>query len=77
MNFFGNKHGKNGRDTHFSCLTKFIEAEKKVRKFSSSADIARAITSRQEISNEARKELSKDLMSNLKKKSILNLKKLI
>ena len=51
MNFFAEKHGKNGRDSHFSNLSRFIKAESLVRKLVSSQDIVEAIISRQELAN--------------------------
>ena len=43
INFFGEKHGKNQRDTHFSNISRFIHAESLVKRLTSSQDIADAI----------------------------------
>ncbi len=68
LNFFGDKHGKNGRDTHFSCITKFIQQESLRKQLISTEDIVNAINNGQLKSNENRKLKSKFL--NLKR--ILN-----
>ena len=52
LNFFAEKHGKNGRDAHFSNLSRYIKAESLVRKLISSQDIVDAISERQKLSNE-------------------------
>ena len=62
LNFFGDKHGKNARDTHFSCISKFIKSESFVRQLSTSMDIVDAINKRQELSNILRKEKSTPLV---------------
>jgi len=54
LNFFGDKHGKNSRDTHFSCVSKFIRDETLVRRMTCSQDIVDAIHYRQNISNQNR-----------------------
>lgn len=51
LNFFGDKHGKNLRDQHFSTISNFIKRESFVRQLTSTADIINAINKRQEISN--------------------------
>ena len=51
LNFFAEKHGKNGRDAHFSSVSRFINSESLVRKLVSSQDIVDAIISRQELAN--------------------------
>ena len=51
LNFFGDKHGKNNRDTHFSNIAKFIEAESLVKQLKTSQDIVDAIHKRQSIAN--------------------------
>ena len=52
MNFFCEKHGKNGRDTHFSRLSAFILAESLVRKLSTTQDVVDAIRNRQIYANQ-------------------------
>lgn len=51
MNYFGEKHGKNARDTHFSCLSLFLKMESLVTPLKTSDDIVNAIIKRQAISN--------------------------
>lgn len=51
LNFFAEKHGKNGRDAHFSNISRFIKAESLVRKLVSSQDIVEAILERQKLAN--------------------------
>jgi hypothetical protein len=51
LNFFAEKHGKNGRDSHFFNLSRFFKAESLVRKLVSSQDIVDVIISRQELAN--------------------------
>ena len=53
--FFAEKHGKNGRDSHFSNIAKFITAESLVRRLTSSQDVADAIMTRQRMANENNK----------------------
>jgi hypothetical protein len=52
LNFFGDKHGKNGRDAHFANIARFVNEEALVRQLVSSKDICDAIHKRQAISNE-------------------------
>ncbi len=59
MNFFGEKHGKNGRDTHFSVISRYIHDESLVRQLNSSQDIAEAIQVRQRLSNDFRIAMKK------------------
>lgn len=54
FNFFGEKHGKSGRDTHFSCISKFIRDESLVRQLTCSKDIVNAIHIGQKRSNKNR-----------------------
>ena len=51
MNFFCEKHGKNGRDSHFSQISRFVSDESLVRKLSSTDDVKDAITKRQASAN--------------------------
>lgn len=51
MNFFGEKHGKNMRDTHFYRVAQFVKDESLVRKLETSQDVVDAILKRQEIAN--------------------------
>jgi hypothetical protein len=55
VNFFGDKHGKNNRDTHFSNISKFLAAESLQKKLTSSQDVADAIIKRQKMADENRK----------------------
>ena len=55
LNFFGDKHGKNSRDLHFSHLTRFVEAESLLKKLEKSQDIVDAINKRRIIANENKK----------------------
>ena len=55
LNFFAEKHGKNGRDAHFSNIAKFIEAESLVSRLATSQDIVDAITKRQTLANKNKK----------------------
>ena len=55
LNFSGDKHGKNSRDTHFSHASGFINAESLVKKLESSQDIVNAIITRQNFANEQKK----------------------
>ena len=57
MNFFGDKHGKNGRDAHFSNISRFIVSESLTRKLYCSQDIVDSIFKRQLLSNENNKSL--------------------
>lgn len=52
LNFFGDKHGKNNRDAHFSNLSRFVHAESLVKRLVSSQDIVDAIQKRQLIANQ-------------------------
>ena len=52
LNFFAEKHGKNGRDAHFSNIARFIKAESLIRKLVCSEDIVNAINSRQAATND-------------------------
>jgi hypothetical protein len=61
LNFFGDKHGKNARDSHFSNLSKFIEAESLVNRLYSSQDICDAIEKRQQMAND--NKLGKSILS--------------
>ena len=52
FNFFGDKHGKNVRDLHFSHISKYVADESLERKIESSQDIVNAINKRIQSSNE-------------------------
>jgi hypothetical protein len=54
VNFFGEKHGKNGRDTHFSQISKFIKAESLLTHLISSQDVVNAINKRTKLTNDYR-----------------------
>ncbi len=66
LNFFVEKHGKNSRDTHFSCVCKFLKNESILKKLNSTQDIVDAINKGQHKSNESRKLLSKKIMIKFK-----------
>lgn len=55
LNFFGDKHGKNNRDAHFSNLSRFVKSESLVKRLESSKDIVDAILKRQELANKNKK----------------------
>ncbi len=57
LNFFAEKHGKSNRDTHFSNISKFVEAESLIKKLTCSEDISSAITERQKLANENSKSI--------------------
>lgn len=59
LNFFCEKHGKNGRDQHFSLVSNFIKQESLVKKLTCSKDIVDAINKHQVLSNEHRHNLKK------------------
>ena len=52
LNFFGDKHGKNNRDAHFSNISRFVHAESLVKRLQSSQDIVEAIHKRQSMANQ-------------------------
>jgi len=54
LNFFADKHGKNARDSHFSCLSRFIKDESLIRQLKNIPDVVEAINNRQRASNENR-----------------------
>jgi len=51
LNFFGDKHGKSSRDTHFSHISRFIHFESLKKRLCSSEDIVKAIVNGQKLSN--------------------------
>ena len=55
-NIFGEKHGKNGRDQHFSVVSSFIRQESFLKKLTCCNDIVEAIHKNQKISNELREK---------------------
>ncbi|CAF0988080.1 unnamed protein product [Brachionus calyciflorus] len=57
LNFFCEKHGKNGRDQHFSLVSNFIKQESLVKKLTCSKDIVDAIHKHQTLANEHREKL--------------------
>ncbi|CAF0809146.1 unnamed protein product [Brachionus calyciflorus] len=57
LNFFCEKHGKNGRDQHFSVVGNFLKQESLVKKLTCSEDIANAIDKHQKLSNIRRDNL--------------------
>jgi hypothetical protein len=59
LNFFVEKHGKNFRDSHFSCVSRFIHNESLLKRLTSSEDIVDAIHNGQKKSNENRAAESK------------------
>ena len=56
LNFFGEKHGKNTRDHHFSVISKFIELETHKNRLNDSKNIIECIIKRQNASNLIRKQ---------------------
>lgn len=54
MNFFADKHGKNSRDSHFSCISKFVESESLVKQLKDMKDVVDAINKRQDLANQNR-----------------------
>jgi hypothetical protein len=76
VNYFAEKHGKNGRDVHFSCISRFLNAESHLKRIKSSEDIANAIEKGQLKANNNRLNKSTILdISDLKKKLINNYSK--
>ena len=63
LNFFIEKHGKNSRDTHFSCISRFIKEESLIKKIESTQDVVDAIHRRQATANENKKGKSKNFFS--------------
>ena len=59
-NLFGEKHGKNARDQHFSAISHFIKCESMVKRLRSSKDIVDAIYNRQILANRNRIRLKLD-----------------
>ena len=55
LNFFIEKHGKNSRDSHFSCLSKFVKDESLIKKIESTQDVVDAIHHRQQLANQNKK----------------------
>ena len=51
LNYFGEKHGKNNCDQHFSVITKYLEYESYKKRLISSDDIVKCINEHQTISN--------------------------
>jgi hypothetical protein len=60
LNFFAEKHGKSGRDQHFSALSKYIEQENNVNKISDIDSLVKCLKVRQELTNSNRKNLRQD-----------------
>ena len=65
LNFFGEKHGKNSRDQHFSVISKFIELETHKKRLNDSKDIIECINKRQNASNLIRKHNSNYILISL------------
>ena len=53
-NIFCEKHGKSGRDQHFSAISSFLESESLVKRLESTSDIVDALIKRQKIVNKVR-----------------------
>ncbi len=51
FNLFCEKHGKNSRDQHFSCVSHFVKNESMVKQLTSSKDICDAIERQQMLAN--------------------------
>ncbi len=54
LNFFVEKHGKNSRDSHFSCVSSFIKSQSLIKRLETSSDVVDAIQNGQNKSNENR-----------------------
>lgn len=52
MNFFGDHHGKNARDAHFSHVSRFVENYSLKQRLTCSQDIVDAIYLGQRLANE-------------------------
>lgn len=52
MNFFGDHHGKNARDAHFSNVSKFVKDMSMKKQLKSAEDVVDAINFGQEKANE-------------------------
>lgn len=52
LNFFCEKHGKNNRDSHFSCISRFIKKASLKKKLASTSDIVEAINIGQLLANQ-------------------------
>ncbi len=51
INYFGEQHGKNGCDQHFSVISKYLEYESYDKRLCETEDIVNAINSHQKNSN--------------------------
>ncbi len=66
-NLFCEKHGKNSRDQHFSCVSQFVYNESMIKQLTSSRDICDAIERQQTLANlntYRRNNLNKSFNSN-------------
>lgn len=54
LNFFCEKHGKNGRDAHFSVVSKFVQQASLKKRLICSADVVEAIVEGQKLANQNR-----------------------
>lgn len=54
LNFFGDKHGKNGRDVHFSSISRYIRNESMRRRIMNTQHIVEAIDYGTKITNNHR-----------------------
>ena len=52
MNFFGDQHGKNARDAHFSNISKFVKDMSMKKQLKTTQDVVDAINIGQEKSNQ-------------------------
>lgn len=52
LNYFAEKHGKNSRDAHFSCISKFVQAASLRERLTCSDDIVDAIEEGQRRANQ-------------------------
>ena len=55
LNFFCERHGKNGRDSHFSRISAFVSAESLIKRLSCTQDVVDAIQKRQNMANQNQK----------------------
>ncbi len=67
-NLFCEKHGKNSRDQHFSCVSQFVYNESMIKQLTSSRDICDAIERQQTLAN-----INTYRRNNLKKASTQNI----
>ena len=62
LNFFGEAHGKNSRDQHFSVISNFIKQAEYTNRLMNTQDVIDAVLKGQERSNFFRKEKGKKFL---------------